>query len=277
MHDSQRLLALYTPTLFECSAKDLKSAQRIKQKYRERWRSMKDAIDRTGVFSAQTCVFDLLWRASENDAAAIAFLEGIDATAKEALAATSGLAHTQMKNLIVKIIISFGGTQSQYKNHLAELATVTKLIKEKNVQLLTVEKLLPNGNRIDFELVSDLKPALVEVYNIDFAIEKLGNSDDLRTFLDRRIVGKIKDKFEGLDPEDFDWIIVPVLWGNIKELRKYIEAFEYFKKGGILSPFMMIAEYVSVRNEYLYDFGTVEFFLQKEEEILRAKSRQSLP
>jgi hypothetical protein len=272
MHDSQRLLALYTPTLFECSSKDLKTASRIKQKYRERWRFMRDSIDRTGVFSAQTCVFDLLWRASDGNAPAIAFLKWIDVTAKEALQATTGTARVQVRNLIIKIIVSFGGSQSQYKNHLTELATATKLIRERSVELAAVEKLLPNGNRIDFELVSKQKSALVEVYNIDFAIEKLSNSNDLKTFLEKRILDKIKDKFAGLDPDQFDWIVVPVLWGNVKELRKYREAFDYFKQVSILSPFMMIAEYLSAKNEYVYDFGTVEFFLQKEDEIRRSKS-----
>jgi hypothetical protein len=234
---------------------------------------MTAAIAKARVFSAETCVFDLLWKASESDQAAISFLKWIDETAKEALTVTTGNANGQIRHLINKMILSFGEAQSQYKNHLAELAAAVKMIKERKLELSAVEKLLPNGKRMDFEITSNGKPVLVEVYNIDFAAEKLHNSDDLKTFLERRIVSKIMDKFAGLDTAAFDWMIVPVLWGNIKELGKYIEAFEYFKQGNILAPFMMIAEYIGPGKDRLYDFGAVEYFLKKQEEIRRPRRR----
>ena len=97
MHDSLQLLKLYAPTLFECANKSNRSIARISAKYEKRWASMAKTIKANGVFEAMTCIFDLLWKASENTEAAREFLSFIDHTVRQALASTTGSARKQLE------------------------------------------------------------------------------------------------------------------------------------------------------------------------------------
>ncbi|MFZ5994040.1 MAG: hypothetical protein ACOYU4_03495 [Thermodesulfobacteriota bacterium] len=109
---------------------------------------------------------------------------------------------------------------------------------------------------------------MIEVYNIDFNAEKLQTSDDLKLFLDRRLIAKLQNKLEGIDNLNEGCQLAPVLWGDIMSLANYIEAFDYFKQATIVAPFMMIARYTNqITEQVLYDFGSVEQFL------LRVKKR----
>ena len=101
-----------------------------------------------------------------------------------------------------------------------------------------------------------------------FNTEKLNCSDDLKQFLENRLVNKLTAKLEGVESIGKGCQLVPVLWGDIMSLVKYLEAFEYFKLTNLVAPFMMVARYThQLSGEVAYDFGTVEQFLQ------RAKNR----
>lgn len=268
MHDFMQLLKLYGPTLFECANISKGTVARINAKYEQRWASMSKAIKANGAFEAMTCIFDLLWKASENTEAAREFLSFIDQTVRQVLASTSGSARKQLEKLVITMMLSFGEERSEYKNHFAEIAVISKLLTYRNFKLESIEKQLPNGNRMDFEISKDRVRNLIEVYNIDFDREKLHGSDDLKKFLENRLVKKIADKLEGIENLEVGCQFVPVLWGDIMSLVNFIDAFEYFKQVKIVAPFMMVAQYThQVDGRIAYDFGTVEQFL------LRVKRR----
>ena len=85
MHDAIELLKLYTPTLYACAMRNRRTEKLVVEKYDKRWDSMKNDLSEKCVFSAKTCLFDLLWKASEKDADAEAFLSFIDRTANDVL------------------------------------------------------------------------------------------------------------------------------------------------------------------------------------------------
>ena len=268
MHDSMQLMKLYAPTLFECANRSKGTVARISAKYEERWASMSKAIKANGFFETMTCIFDLLWKASENTEAAREFLSFIDQTVRRALTSTTGTARKQLEKLVITMIISFGEERSEYKNHFAEIAVISKLLTEGNLKLESIEKQLPNGNRMDFEISKDRVRNLIEVYNIDFDREKLHGSGDLKKFLESRLVKKINDKLKGIENLKVGCQFVPVLWGDIMSLVNFIDAFDYFKQIEIVAPFMMVAQYThQIDGRIAYDFGSVEQFL------LRVKQR----
>ena len=268
MHDSMRLLKLYAPTLFKCSNRTKGTVTRISEKYEQRWDNMAKALKANGAFEAMTCIFDLLWKASENMEAAREFLSFIDQTVWQALAATTGSAREQLEKLVFTMIISFGEERSEYKNHFAEIAVISKLLTQGDFKLESIEKQLPNGKSMDFEISKDRLRNLIEVYNIDFDREKLNGSDDLKKFLETRLVNKLNAKLEGIENLEVGYQFVPVLWGDIMSLVNFIDAFEYFKQVKIVAPFMMVAQYTNQGDGRIaYDFGSVEQFL------LRVKRR----
>ncbi|KKM06524.1 hypothetical protein LCGC14_1743100, partial [marine sediment metagenome] len=150
-------------TLFECANRSKGTVARISAKYEQRWASMAKAIRANGAFEAMTCIFDLLWRASENTEAAREFLSFIDQTVRQALVSTTDSARKQLEKLVITMMISFGEERSEYKNHFAEIAVISKLLTQGDFKLESIEKKLPNGKRMDFEISKSDGRNLIEV------------------------------------------------------------------------------------------------------------------
>lgn len=220
------------------------------------------AIEANGTFEAMTCIFDLLWSVSESTEGDKEFLSFIDQTVQQALAATEDSTRKQLEKLVIKMITSFGEERSEYKNHFAEIAVIAKLLTRRRFRLECIEKQLPNGKRIDFEISKDNVRNLIEVFSIDFDREKLCGSEDLKQFLENRLVKKLNDKLDGIEHLEVGCQLGPVLWGDIMSLVNFIDAFDYFKQVKIIAPFMMVAHYTNqVDGRIAYDFGAVEQFL----------------
>ena len=270
MHESFRLLNQYAPTLFECASRSKSDSEIIQRKYDQRLSSMAQALETNGIFSVKTCIFELLWDASENKNNCVEYLSFIDCTVRRALDATDGAVRTQLEKLVIKIIISFGSDNSDYLNHFAEIAVIETLMTKGGYKLECIEKILPNGKRVDFEISKDGIRYLMEVYNINFDIGKLNTSGDLKEFLEKGRLGpKLNAKLNGIDNLGASFLLIPVLRGDIMSLVKYLEVFEYFKQSPIIAPFMMIAQYTNqISGQVEYDFNSVENFL------LRVKKRK---
>jgi hypothetical protein len=213
-----------------------------------------------------TCIFDLLRYASKNVRGTREFLSFMDLTIQFALNSTIGVVHKQLEKLVITMILKFGEERSEYKNHFAEFAVVAKLLLEGGFKLEAVEKILPNGNSMDFEVSKNNIHTLIEVYNIDFKIERICNSENLVQFLENRLLSKFNDKFEGIERIDIGCYFVPVLWGDIVSLINFEEAFIHFKDSDLIGPFMMVAQYRDqVDGHVIYQFDSVEQFLARVE------------
>jgi hypothetical protein len=262
-HDAIILLERYAPTIYACVARNNRSRSAVVRKYDERWDSMKESFQKSGVFRAETCIFDLLWKASENDNHAISFLAFMDSVVNNALNLVDGKKIKLIQNLVVKMVTSFGRDNSEYRHHFAEIAVITKLIQTENISLNCVEKKLPNGCRADFEVIRNCEPILVEVYNINFEIKNIKDGGGLQRFLEKRLIDKIQSKFKELDRLPSPMMLVPVLWGDVIKIREFARAFDYFKDVSFLSPFMFVTQYRNIETgEVVYDFESLYNHMQ---------------
>lgn len=261
MNDPLKLLKIYTPSLYRCAIRSNKAQSAVIAKYEERQQTISNSLKEKGVFDAMACIYDLLLNATKNIPYSKEYLQFIDATVKQAMESVSESESPQLESLVIKMITSVGTERSEYKNHFAEIAVLSKLIASGFFKLVSIEKPLPNGKTIDFEISIEGKNHLLEVYNIDFDREKLKNSNDLIKFLEFRLQKKINDKLKGIDISTLRCLFVPVLWGDIVSLAEYTEAFDYFKPLKFISPFMIIGQYThQIDGRVVFDFGSIDNF-----------------
>lgn len=267
MNEPVELLRHYLPTIYDALSPSKTMIPDISSKYYERIKNIDAAIKTKGEFTSEKVIYDLWWDANEGDQASLTFLTFIDNTAKSVLEKVDSTLRGQIIKLCHKMIINFNDSQSQCTNFFAELAVINKLLSDEGITLLQVEKIMPNGKRIDFEIRKDGSETLVEVYNINFNYERIENSENFKKFLETRITDKLNSKLQELSGLVPPFLLVPVLWGNIFGLDQFADAFMFFKTFNFMSNFMMIAEYKNPAGRYLYDFGTVENFLKRAKEI----------
>jgi len=130
--------------------------------------------------------------------------------------------------------------------------------------LKSVEKKLPNGCKVDFEVENYGKLVLVEVYNINFDTKHVKDSNGLKAFLTQRLLDKINSKLKLIKSPPSPMMFVPVLWGDIIALKAYGSAFSYFKESGFLSPFMFVSQYQNAQTgEMIYSFESLYNHMQE--------------
>lgn len=257
-HDSVILLTKFAPTICDCVMKNKRSYLSVISKYDERWQFMKDSLNETGTFKAETCIFDLLWQAYENNPFAVAFLKFMDDTVHRVLSQTKDRASVQVKDLVIRMVTSFGRKQSGYRNHLAEIAVIAKL-QDEETHLKCVEKRLPNGCSMDFELERQGQSILVEVFSINFDIELVMCNGALVRFFEKRLLDKIQSKLNGIDEPPSSIMFVPVLWGDNVKIKEYTHCFSYLRSElPFISPFMYIQQYQNKKTGgIVYDFESI--------------------
>ena len=263
MDEPIELLRHYLPTIYDVLSPLKKMISDISTRYYKRKMNVEAAIKKSGEFTSEKVIYDLWWDANEGDQSSMSFLTFINKTAKGVLEKVENNVKRQIVKLCHTMIINFNDSQSQYTNYIAELAVINKLLSDEGIELLQVEKIMPNGKRFDFEVKKDGKETLVEVFNINFNYERIESSDKFKDFLETRITDKLNSKLNELPGTLPPFLLVPVLWGNIRGLDQFADAFLFFKDFNFISKFMMIAEYKNLEGGYLYDFGTVEDFLKR--------------
>lgn len=171
------------------------------------------------------------------------------------------LLNNEEKNLIFNTIrnlhISF---DLKYLNFLGELSALYKLKQTNNFTLLDVEKVLPNGKSIDFDIMikEPEMRVLIEILNIQVNPEKVeDDTNRICDFINARIVKKLSSKKLNLN-EEWNIHLVPIIWGGHKELEIYNK---YFKKNSIdlpltYEPLAFITYYDNHKN-YFPKFGAI--------------------
>jgi hypothetical protein len=267
-HDALALLGLYLPSIYGVIIGKRKSLRTVIKKYNDRWCAVEKSVNEHGYFSAQTCIFDLLWLASEHDSNAQPFLKYIDETAKAVLKILKGDRYKEFETLLTKMITNFGERNSEYNTHFAEIAVLNKLIKDKEFTVKKIEKELDNKSKIDFEFEKDGISHLVEVYNIDFDINKISNNNEFIDFIEKRLEIKINKKLNKLEifPDKFK--ILPVLWGDIIGLDKFRDAISCFKRFNFILPFMAFVQFKnSITGEIIYDFMRIDSLFERRDKV----------
>lgn len=264
MDEPLDLLQHYLPTIYDALSSSNKLIPDISNKYYDRFKKVESDIKEKGEFISEKTMFDFWWNANEGDQASLAFLEFINNTVTEILHKVDGNPRKQIVNLCHKMIINFNDTQSQFQSCVAELAVISKLLKDKGLTLVQVEKKLLNGKSFDFEVEKDGNKTLVEVFNINFDYDRIESTEKFQTLLEHRLTQKLNLKLNGLTGTYPPFLLVPVLWGNILELERFADAFSYFKEfNKLIYRFTMIAEFKNHAGEYLFMFAHVDEFLER--------------
>lgn len=266
-HDSLLLLDEYLPTIYSLIKDVSKYNKNIIQLYDKKYGQIKKDIELKGEYIGQTTIFDLLWEASEQIPRKKEFLSFIDSLVSKITLKIDDLKINQVRKICYRMISNFSKDQSQYTRCLAELCVLEKIVSSKKFTLIQIEKKFENGKSFDFHFRSHNQETYVEVYTIDFEIEKLESEEDFQNFLTHRIEAKINSKLNGLRIDKIDFNFVSVLSGNIKELTKFKNVFESFREYRFLSPFMMISECISPNNECIYTFESVTTFLRRNKNV----------
>ena len=266
-HDSILLLNEYLPTVYSLFKDAAKYKNKIIQSYERKYSQVKNDIELKGEYIGQSTMFDLLWEANERIPRKKEFLLFIDNVVLKIISGVDDLKRNQVRKICYRMILNFSNVQSQYTRCLAELCVLEKIISSQKFTLVQIEEKLEGGRPFDFLFKSGNKNTYVEVYSIDFEIDKLDSEESFRKFLTHRLETKINDKMQGVIKEQFDFLFVSVLWGDIKKLFRFKDVFKSFKEYKFLSPFMIISEYVSPTYEILYAFEPVTTFLRRNKEI----------
>jgi hypothetical protein len=171
------------------------------------------------------------------------------------------LLNQEEKKLILRtiknLLVSF---DSKYLNYLGELSALYQLKRTNNFILLEVEKNLPNGKSIDFDMtIQDPKMrVLIEVINIQINPKKVeNNANSIRRFINGRLEKKITDKKKNLI-DNWNIHLVPVIWGGNEQLEIY---HEYFKTNSPDLPLSYVPlaflTYYDQNGNYFPKFGSI--------------------
>ena len=266
-HDTMLLLNEYLPTTYSLIKDVAKYNNKIIQSYERKYNQIKKEIELKGEYIGQSTIFDLLWDANERIQRKKEFLLFIDNLVLKIISNVDESKINQVRKICYRMISNFSNDQSQYTRCLAELCVLEKIISSKKFTLVQIEEKLEGGRPFDFLFKSGNKNTYVEVYSIDFEIDKIDSEESFRKFLTHRLETKINDKMLGIIKEQFDFLFVSVLWGDIKKLFRFKDVFKSFKEYKFLSPFMIISEYVSPTYEIFYTFEPVTTFFRRNKEI----------
>jgi hypothetical protein len=257
----------YLPCTYRLISTSEQARTSVHDYFAKRLSMVEEAINQNGVFSAKTTVHDLLFNALEGDAAAIAFLDFIDKTVEALRSRVPNQMIPSVRDLSLKLFTTFNASDSQYKNHFAEIAAANAILSEATFTLKTIERLLPNGKRFDFAFGRDGSEVLTEVYNIDFELEKIESADGFTDFLRSRLERKLRDKLIGIPEPWPSFTMIPVLWGQNARLRPFAVALDAFHNAQVITPFMMFAQYRDTSGHLVFAFQPVLQFLDQVERI----------
>ena len=262
-HDSLLLLNEYLPTIYSLIKDVAKYNKNIIQSYEKKYDQIKKDIELKGEYLGQSTIFDLFWEANERIPRKKEFLLFIDNLVFKIISNVDDSKINQVRKICYRMISNFSNDQSQYTRCLAELCVLEKIVSSKKFTLVQIEKKLESGRPFDFHFKSDNKNTYVEVYSIDLEIDKMDSEESFHKFLTHRLETKINSKMRGVTIDQFDFIFVSVLWGEIKELVRFKDVFKSFKEYKFLSPFMIISEYVSSKDVIFYTFEPVTTFFRR--------------
>ena len=266
-HDTMLLLNEYLPTTYSLIKDVAKYNNKIIQSYERKYNQIKKEIELKGEYIGQSTIFDLLWDANERIQRKKEFLLFIDNLVLKIISNVDESKINQVRKICYRMISNFSNDQSQYTRCLAELCVLGKIISSKKFTLVQIEEKLESGRPFDFLFKSGNKNTYVEVGSIDFEIDRIDSEVSFRKFLTHRLETKINKKMLGITKEQFDFLFVSVLWGDIKKLFRFKDVFKSFKEYKFLSPFMIISEYVSPKYDIFYTFEPVTTFFRRNKEI----------
>ena len=243
MYDPLLLLEIYLPSIFRLFRPYHADLEQLKTAYSAREKLVIEATRDHKGHNAEGIIFDLWWKAREENRDDIALLDFIDKTVESLVARIPSTLHSPIRRICKQMLFKYDDFHSEYTRHLAELAVIELFVRSGEYQLEQVEYKLPNGKSVDF-LVSHKtseemkKKYLFEIYMIDFfnIEEKIESAEDLRLFIDKRLGDKWADKTKEVDLNSIPPLaLVPVLRGELNHLIPFEEGIAWLRSTNIVA------------------------------------------
>ena len=252
--DYRDRLLCFVPALLTIIKKDSKEDRSIQRAFLQRFITIERAINDTGMFEAEPCFWDVLFRAEEgnqNDKALLFFLNN---ALKQIYERLNLRFRAQIKTMVRNLFCNFDDEKSRLYSGIAEVATLCKILESEELTLKGIEQKMPNGKSVDFVIEQNSEDFFVEVVSISFAIERTDSWAGMFAFLRKRIETKFEDKYQHLDASYLRRAsLLAVLWGDTYNLKKYWDALLRIDKAysGTVFPFYCLY-YHAGRKEYVY-------------------------
>ena len=218
-----------------------------------------------GPFSAETTIWELLTFVEfDKNYNILNWLNTIDKMILELCQKLDYSHIRQIRKICDSMLSCNSEKKSEYRRHLSEIATIWKLTNQEGIDLKQVEEKLPNGKSIDFSLLENGKTSLIEIYNIDFMIERLNSNKNVHDFLYKRIYDKMCAKSANLDEEYKGTIyLVVVLWGEFVNLMEYEIAINKILDDFPYVFLMTFVKYIDRSGYTSYEFENLKIVFEK--------------
>jgi hypothetical protein len=279
LDEIQSLFKKYLPHFFNVFPQNDPKWRVIQTKYRERCNQRNTAIQKKGIFEAESTLFDCLWDASHEDKKTQALLKFIDEIIGELRDLLTSEHFDGLRRICLEMVINFDVNlddarfpESRTHTKISELALLYKLLKDerliegKDIKFLGIEYKLRNGKTVDFAFTANQGVEFVEVMSINIDVSKIESEEDLSDFLEWRYERKFNEKLGKIPIPELGGrlLLAPVIWGKINNLEPYIDYFKSFQETykSIIPAVFMMCDLFSRDYGYKYTFAKVDEFLE---------------
>jgi hypothetical protein len=209
-------LQFHAPDLFDLVQNKI-DWDNLSKNYKERYEKLLAEHHANGRAPYEASIFEIFMYASEGRRDAmyvVSYVKESILKLKKLLTANEmKLISDNLSGLIVNL-------DMKYLNFVGEIGILV-IIKEHLGWVLNATEVRNSaGKRLDFEFLKpDGSTSLVEIMNIHLTKSVSEVDDDVKRFLEKRLSDKITAKTGG-DPKTFNFILAPVVWGSVDELKK---------------------------------------------------------
>jgi len=233
-------LDLYTflngscPFLTKLIGPDFKNWQSINHRYKQRIEHINRELTLQPSITIETTIYDLIVMANEGDLIASKYLKYINHLFQTIHKKIPTYLEKKFIKSIEPLLLNFDERSSKYQNVIGEYSALLKILSldEINYDLINIEYPLTNGKFADFNIkeTTSGNNLLIEIYNIHVKERMIKSEEELETFLIGRIQSKVNDKLKGLDNNliKSKFVVLPILWCNLGEMKLYETFFEKF-------------------------------------------------
>lgn len=214
--DVKAFLQHHCPELFDL-VKTRIDWRNLAKNYKQRYEKLLSEYEKKGVARYEASFFEILMYASEGRRDATYMLsfitENIQKVKKIMSAEEVSLLADNFSGMVTNL-------DMKYLNFVGEIGVLVIIKEQLRWTLVDTEVENAAKKRIDFEFeVSNKNRSKVEILNVHLTKDVSNDESAIKRFIEKRLLDKINSK-TNFDPMNFDFVLAPVVWGPVDELKK---------------------------------------------------------
>ena len=226
----QEKLKIYFPILFELLNNNKIDWKKVEKTFFKRYELYIQKHKKVNSpFQIEASFYSIITAAIKNEKPAIMLLDYIQKLFEELTDNLDDAEKKEIKNTIFGFLTNI---DTKYLNYLGELSVLNQFKRRTPFKLVkTEEKLLeagPNNSTVDFKFLNKTTNEFefVEIVSIHLNKKNTANNNSINVLLSQKISEKLLKK--GLK-ENAKFFLVPVVWGNWREIKCIEQYYEKFK------------------------------------------------